>query len=399
MPFAIFSTGCSADRALRRLAAAVALLCGAVPYAFAANGSRVAVFPPVDRTGRSAAVDHIHESLELSLALRGFDPIPRADLEEFFSRHRIRYMGGISPDIARAIGEETGVDGVLITSVDDWEIVEPPRFALTSRWVSADSDASVAWIGTTAHHGHERPGIFGLGLVSSIEILLLRASDEIAASLAASDRSAVAESIRRVPDRFRPGTFAVDPEWAASVASGRTVRVAVLPFLVEEGIRDTGEILANQLVRWLLATGRLEVLEPGVVREALLQARVIQEGGPSLPQVDALRALLDVDLIVSGRVTDYEPMGSSPGSPFVGFSVRGIDVHTRQAVWTSFSFAHGDDRLGPFGTSRIRSSITLTSDLVGGAVASLEEEFQSRAPRQASAAQVPPAAAGKDSGR
>jgi hypothetical protein len=285
--------------------------------------------------------------------------------------------------MARAIGEEIGATGVLLTSVDDWEIVEPPRFAITCRWISADADASVGWMETSAHHGHERPGMFGLGLVASIEILVLRATDEVADSLAAGVGNIGTQALERVPDRFRPGTFAVDPDWAASVASGRPVRAAVLPFLVDEGLRDTGEVLSNQLVRWLPATGRIEILEPGVVREALLEARVIQEGGPSLPQVDALRALLDVDLVVSGRVTDYEAMGSSPGSPFVGFSVRGIDVHTRQAVWTSFSFARGDDRMGPFGTSRIHSSIVLTSNLVGGAVMALEDELLSKAPRQA----------------
>jgi hypothetical protein len=381
---AIFSTVCSADRVLIRIAAA-AWLCAASPVALAAVGSRIAVFPPVDRTGRSASVEQVQTALESSLSARGFAPIPRTDLDEFFRRHRIRYVGGISDETARAIGAETQADGVLLTSVDDWENADPPRFALTSRWVAAAPGASVAWMDTSAYHGQERPGAFGLGLVTSVDVLIPRASEAIAESLATFARTGKVEDRARVPRRFRPGSFAVDPDWAAAAVSGRPPRVAVLPFVVDAAQRYVGEVLASVVVRWLLATGKLEVLEPGVVREALLDARVIQEDGPSLPQVDALRALLDLDLIVSGRVTDYEAMGSSPGSPFVGFSARAIDVRTRQVVWSSFSFGRGDDHVGPFGVARIRSSITLTSDLVQGAVEAFDEALQSRRPPQGAA--------------
>jgi len=386
MPFAIFSTSCSASRVTPRIAAA-AWLCAWPLAALAADSSRVAVFPPVDRTGHMAPVEAVQSALTAALAARGYAPLPLADLEEFFRRHRIRYMGGISSEIASAIGEETGVDGVLLTSVDDWETVEPPRVALTSRWVAASAEAPVGWMGSSAQHGQQHPGAFGLGLVGSVEILLDRASREIAEALAAPAENRGAENRSTVPRRFRPGSFAVDPGWAAAVASGRRPRVAVLPLIADTAWRDAGEVLSSQLVRWLVASGTLDVLEPGVVREALLDARLIQADGPSLPQVDALRALLDVDLVVSGRVTDLEPIGTAPGSPFVGFSTRGIDTRTRQAVWSSFSFGRGDDRVGPFGVDRIRSSITLSSELVRGVVEALDQELWTRqAPTRGAAA-------------
>ena len=386
MPCATSSTGSSADPVLLRVFAA-AWLCAASQVALAADGPIIAVFPPVDRTGRTAPLEQIHAALESSLSARGFQPLPRTDLDEFIRRHRIRYMGGIPADAADAIGAETGVEAVLITSVDDWETVDPPRFALTSRLVEASPEASLLWMETRAHHGHEQPGAFGLGLVGSVDILIERASDEIAGSLAGSFPAFEEEDREAVARRFRPGIFAVNPDWAEAAASGRPLRVAVLPFVVDAPWRDAGEVLASQFVRWLHAAGSREVLEPGVVRAALLAARVIQEDGPSLPQVDALHALLDLDLVVSGRVTDYEAMGSAPGSPFLGFSARAIDVGTRQAVWSTFSFGRGDDRLGPFGTSRIRSSITLTSGLVEGAVGALDEELRSRRPPRGAAAE------------
>jgi hypothetical protein len=377
MRCAIFSTSCSTDRLLLRVAAA-AWLSAAGPAALAATvGARIAVFPPVDRTGRSAPVEPIQAALESSLSARGLTPLPSAALEEFFRRHRIRYSGGIATGTAQAIAAETNVEGVLLTSVDDWETVDPPRVALTCRWVTVGAGATLAWMETSAQHGQQRPGAFGLGLVTDPGILIGRAADEIAASLAAFGPGPGTAEPAEAPRRFRPGTSAVDPGWAATAGPDRPLRVAVLPFVADAERRDIGDVIATQFARWLLATGRMEVLEPGVVREALLEARVIQEGGPSVPQVEALHALLDVDLIVSGRVTDYEAMGSSPGTPFLGFSARAIDERTRQIVWSTFSFGRGDDRLGPFGTARIRSSMTLASGLVRGAVAALVGELPS----------------------
>lgn len=377
MPFAICSTGSSTERTIGRLAAAL-WLCAAPSIALAAGTARVAVLSPVDWTGRTAPLDQVQTAVESALSERGLAPVPRSDLEAVLRKHRIRYTGGISGQTARAIGEETGVEGVLVTSIDDFETVDPPRFAMTCRWIQATSDAVPAWMETSARHGHEHPGAFGMGLISSVDVLIERSAGEMSASLAAFLRSGGPAQRGDLPRRFRPGVAVVNREWVSAAFSGSTPRVAVLPFIVDGARRDVGEVIASQFVRALIATGRMSVLEPGVVREALLEARLIQEGGPSLPQVDALRALLDVDLVVSGRVTDYEAMGSAPGSPFVGFSARGLDSRTRQVVWSSFSFGPGDDRPGPFGVFRIRSSIALASDLVRGAVEALEQELPPR---------------------
>jgi len=175
--------------------------------------------------------------------------LPRTELEEFFRRHRIRYTGGISGETAGAIGAETNVEGILLSSVDDWETVDPPRFALTARWVAAVPEAPLTWMDSSAHHGHERPGAFGLGVVTSAEVLIQLASEEIAESLAALGRASGTEDRARVPRRFRPGSFVVDPGWAAAAASLRTPRVAVLPFVADEAWRDAGENVTSQFVR------------------------------------------------------------------------------------------------------------------------------------------------------
>lgn len=389
MPFATFSTSSTAERVA--LGVALAALLVASPISAAAESRGIAVFPPVNRTGRAVPADEIQAAVEASLARHGFAPLDPRSLDAFFDKYRVRYVGGVSGDLAASLGSETGVDGVLLVSVDDWDPVDPPRVGLTARWTAATPEAPVAWMASSAHHGGEHPGAFGLHLVSDPGVLLERASDELASALAAFRTGALVRDAERVPRPFRPRNLTVDPAWADAAASGRTLRVAVLPFLTETRDREIGDVVASQIVRWLLDVEELDVLEPGVVREALLESRLIQDDGPSLSQVDALRALLDVDLVVSGRVTDFEPLGTAPGAPFLGFSVRGIDARTRQAVVSSFSFGRGDDRVGAFGTLRIRSPLTLTSELVRGVIDALHDELRvRRAPAGASASKEPP---------
>ena len=147
----------------------------------------------------------------------------------------------------------------------------------------------------------------------------------------------------------------------------------MLPFFTDGPDRGLGDLLALQFVRHLAEDSSYEVVEPGVVRQALLDTRVIQEDGVSLAQVDTVRALLDIDIVVSGRITQYDPLGLSPGSPSSGFSARAIDARTRRVVWSSFSYAEGDDGLRWFDTRWVRSGVLLTSELVRGVLVQLEK--------------------------
>ena len=383
MPCVTCSTGCTADRRAPRLLAVLLVVAAWAPGAFAGGGSRLAVFPPVDRAPGPVPLAEVQASLESALAARGFSVLAHDELEAFFRRHRVRYTGGVSSEIAALLGREAGVDGIVLTSVDDWEGLFPPRVALTSRWVAAMAEAPIAWMDTSAHHGTEHPRAFDIGIVSDLPVLLDRATGALAESLAASaERHGIPGRAPSVPRAFRPTSFTADPGWIAGLAPERPLRVAVLPFVAELPRRELGQLLASQFTEHLVEGGGMDVLEPGVVRDALLQARVIQDGGPSLPQVDALRALLDVDLVVSGRVTEFESRGETPRTPFVGFSSRGIDTRTRQAVWSSFSYATGDGDVGIFGTGRVRSSITLTSELVSGVAQALAREIQDHRPGQ-----------------
>jgi len=332
----------------------------------------VAVLPPINRSGHGAPEERIAESLQAALARRGFRVLGTEELDGFLARHRIRYTGGISEGDAVALGTELGLTGAVLVSIDDWEGNDPPRVALTARYVGAAAGAPLLWCDGVASHGWERPRAFEVGLVADAEVLLERAVEALAASLA--DASARARP--KTERRFQPSSLAVDPGWAAANRSAVRPRIAVLPFVTQGVRREVGEVVALQFVRHLMAASHGTVVEPGVVRNALLDARVIQDGGPSLSQVDAVRALLDVDLVVSGFVSDFELSGSAPRTPFVVFTARAIDAASRQVVWSSVSHARGDDGLRLFGSGHVRSGIELTSRLAEGVVAGVTAEIE-----------------------
>jgi len=344
------------------------------------GGVSIAVLTPVPPPSGQAPVERIAESLGAALAARGFSVLPQADADAVLARHRERYTGGVSGPMATAFAEESGVTGILITSVDDWDESETPRVALTCRWVGATADTPILWIDTAAHHALERPGAFGVGLGKDAGALLDEAIEELADGLAASRGALQAgeagERTRRhaVERRFRPRSMAFDASRAVPAEGAARRQVAVLPFFTDGPDRDIGDIVALQFVRHLAADEAYVVLEPGVVRQALLEARVIQDEGVSLAQVDAVRALLNVDLVVSGRVSDFETLGIGPGSPSVGFTASAIDARSRRVIWASFSFAHGDEGVHLFGTGHVRSAVLLTSELVSGVVWRVEEQ-------------------------
>jgi hypothetical protein len=377
-----FSTSSSSSAIARLAAAAVWALLASFAHAALPpqeGGVSIAVLTPVPPPSGRAPVDRIAESLSDALAARGFKVLPLADVDAVLARHRERYTGGVSASMAVAFAEEAGATGILVTSIDDWDESETPRIALTCRWVAATAETPILWMDTAAHHALEAPGAFGLGLGKDADALLDEAVVELAGGVAANrkaleeGRPAARPRQHTVERRFRPRSMAFDASRAIPADGVTPRRVAVLPFFTDGPDREVGEIVALQFVQQLTAYDAYDVVEPGVVRQALLDARVIQDEGVSLAQVDAVRALLNVDAVVSGRVSEFEPLGIDPGSPTVAFTANVIDARSRRVIWASFSFARGDDGLHFFGTGHVRSAVLLTSELVRGVVERVEE--------------------------
>ena len=119
-----------------------------------------------------------------------------------------------------------------------------------------------------------------------------------------------------------------------------------------------------QLVKELTKLKHFEVIELGVVRQRLLNARIIMDEGPSLSDVDLVANYLDADLIFAGKVMNYQDYEGNWGVPKVDFFISAIDRKTRKTVWDSNSYNRGDDRVYLFDSEKGR--YRLCDDLPDG---------------------------------
>jgi hypothetical protein len=349
----------------------------------------VAVLPPDNLSGGPAPLADIHAALGRQLAALGVRLLEPEILAAFMKEHRMRHTGGLSAELAMALRRETGVEAVLITAVESWQESGEPKVALLARLVLTTDLPEIAWMDSVGIAGHERPGLLGLGRITTTAAALTAALEGLTASLerymAGQHRSQ--RGTRRRPGREAAGDTPVLPAQFSADAAGpgpsgghaprsshraadfapeRPYTVAVVPFLNIDARKDAGAVLALHFVKALHRYENIHVLEPGVVRQTLLKYRMIMAAGPSLAVSDVLAspAILGADLVLSGKVFDYQ--GES-GASKVDFSVQIFDGPGRAVVWNSRSYATGLDRVYFFNVGRIASAHGLASRLAGQA--------------------------------
>jgi TolB-like protein len=115
--------------------------------------------------------------------------------------------------------------------------------------------------------------------------------------------------------------------------------VAVLPFENHSNDRQAGPRATRLTITELLASGAVEVVEPGEVQAALNKITGTALGrsiSPSTEQVVALGQALGVQALVMGTVTQSENLrsGSVP-VPVVTLDLRMVEAETGATVWAA----------------------------------------------------------------
>jgi len=332
--------------------------------------SLIAVMPVENLTGMPIPVDAVRRSLVQSMKRKGLNILGDDVLEKFLERHRIRYTGGLNRDLGKALREETGTTAVLFASLELFDDSNPPKAALAARLVATHGNSDILWMESVGMAGNDAPGFLLLGLIDDPSVIWENAKGRVLDSLTAYLSGKTPRDARRAEKRFEPKSF---HGMAPKIPGGKeTVSVAVLPFRNESTRRNAGEILALHFTRELSNTGNLEVVEPGEVRQVLLRSRMIMEGGLSLPQADILHSALDVDLVLTGIVTEYQDFIGGYGNPKVEFSMRVFDMKTRQIGWSSFSYNEGDDGVFFFNLGKVNTAHEMASAMVRSVVDRME---------------------------
>ncbi len=352
----------------------------------------IAVLPVDNLSAVAAPLEDTTALLRTSLNRNQLLLLEDRILKRFMKRRRIRHSGGIDSRTARAIKEDTGAEAVLITSLETYYDATPPRVSMISRLVSTGELPGIIWMDSIGFSGDESPGVFDLGIIHSVDLLLEKSIETLVTSLAnylpeptqalpidpsspcrgTTEVSVFPRRDPRLDDlppfpkqkgkrRFRPKSY-----YRSQVLDHRQrYRVAIIPFLNLSKRRNAGEIMTLDFVNQLLRDELYTVVEPGFVKEKLLKYRIQMSKGPSFAAEDIIssKEILGVDLVLAGTVFDYE---DSVGTPKVDFGVNLYEPRSRQIVWSSRSYNNGGDGVFFFDVGRRFTSHALKLEMVRG---------------------------------
>ncbi|MBI5509051.1 MAG: hypothetical protein HY903_09880 [Deltaproteobacteria bacterium] len=329
----------------------------------------IAVLPPENLTGGPVPLSEIQNLVYQRLLLYDLTLVDEVGLFGLMARHRVRNTGYVDGLFAAAAALELGATDILVTSITGYADDAVPKLALTMRLVSATDPPRVLWVDGMPLTGVDHPGFLSLGVVNDPRII----RDQAIVHLEESLLLFLAGAKRRAEPC--PGGFFFDPRSysvAAAFDPTRRYRVAVLPFRNLTPRRDAGYVVALEFVRQLQASTLFEVVEPGVVRQWLLQYRTVLSEGLSLDTARSVFAAGTTDLILTGEVFDYEEWRGGPQAARVNFSTllldRGAPREASEVVFESTSFAFGDDGVWFFNIGLERTAAGLVCNLASAAV-------------------------------
>ncbi|ACG74389.1 lipoprotein, putative [Anaeromyxobacter sp. K] len=374
------SSSASATRVLALALAVAGVGCGGprVPVAAAPAPARVAVFPAVNVGGGPAPGEELDRGVEATVAGAGLEVVPRASVDDFLARHRVRNTSGVDAETARAAREELGADAVVLVSVGAYQPRAPPRLAVTLRLVSTGEPPRILWIDGAVRSGDERPGLLGLGLIQDPARVQRIVLDRLGRSLRAFLRGGVRAGRCEPERRFRPRLVFRSPRLREG-----PFRLAVLPFVNETRRRSAGDAATLEVIRQLSTAAAAEVVEPGLVRAVLLENRLIMPGGVSLDVASTVLDKLDADLVVAGVVRRYEDGGGTFGAARVELTVQVLDRAHEVVAWSSVSEGDGADGVWWFDLGLVRNSADLLCRVAASVVDRMDLEVAPSGGREA----------------
>jgi hypothetical protein len=324
------------------------------------------MFPPEDLAGAPGAAAPVAVAIEEAFARSGLEVVSDVTTEAVLARNRIRYVGGIDAQAAEAVRLELGVDAVLITTLEAYDTTPPLLLSVSVRLVSVTGEPRILWIDAFSRSGDDSRGLLGLGGIDDPGKLKRAAAAKLARSLTAYLRDGRVRGARCAGEK----TFAPKSIHRSNVPAEGRLRVAVLPFLNRTKFENGGEIVAREFLGQLGGSPRFEVVDPGVVRAALLRQRIILRGGVSLE--DARRVLdeLSADLVLSGEVHDLAQSTRGGGAPRAEFTALFLD-RGGNIMWQSRSRNTGSDAIWMFDFGAVRTAVDLVCRMAAGVVSDI----------------------------
>jgi hypothetical protein len=158
----------------------------------------------------------------------------------------------------------------------------------------------------------------------------------------------------------------------SSLPMTRGERIAVLPLTNLTTEERAPRVIHEALTVTLLEAGGVTVVEPGLVRDAMRQARVFAADLLSRAQMNALGAELEAEYLLVGSIHEFGTIQQDHRQiPVVALHMRLVRVSDAQVVWAVEHARQGDDKETVFGLGAVGSLDRLAQIVVREATASL----------------------------
>jgi TolB-like protein len=155
-------------------------------------------------------------------------------------------------------------------------------------------------------------------------------------------------------------------------AVARLNRIAVFPLENLSGEPEAGSRVTSVLVTSLYNSSLVNVVEPGEVQQFIIRNRIRVAAQLDADTIREASRQLNADGIVFGSVNEYTVILTDLGPiPAVSVSLRLVDAHTTDMVWSITHSLQGNFRETVFGIGRIDSLGTLSEIVVADVVDAL----------------------------
>lgn len=149
-------------------------------------------------------------------------------------------------------------------------------------------------------------------------------------------------------------------------------RIAVFPFENLSGEPEAGSRVTAILVSELHNSNLVDVVEPGEVQQFILRSRIRVAAQLDAETIREASRQLNADGIMFGSLNEYTVITTDLGPlPSVSMSLRLVDAHTAEIVWSATHSLQGDFKETVFGIGRVNSRGMLSEIVVGDMVDAL----------------------------
>lgn len=290
----------------------------------------IVVLPFANYTGRHEAFEKILPALSAGLEAMDLSVVVPDSIRPTLRRHRIRSLGQLGSTDARTLRDETGARFALLGSLDLFEPETTFEVSLSARLLDLESMELVGAtsVGLTVQ---ETEQWFGTGRVADVDAVVERV-------------------VQRVLTRFQ-NTLRGDREERSRYHTCGLV--AYVPFDDHSESRYAAEILQSFFMAAMVEAD-WRIVEPGFVRELLLDHQRVVRGGVTTEVLELLRDELGVCWVVTGEVETFRIATDSGGSsvPAVDFGLRLVDARNPRLVSTLQLARDGAQGEGLFGRGR-----------------------------------------------